>query len=250
MSLWKQTAGQGPDLVLLHGWAMNAGVWRSVLPALAEHYRVTVIELPGHGESPLPDGAQNLDAWVEACLDAAPSQALWLGWSLGGLIAQAAALRAPERVQGLYLMAATPSFVQRDGWLAAMPESVFEQFSAALISDIEMTLKRFLGLQVKGADNARETLRILGLALAERPMASVEGLEAGLGLLLHVDLRESLAGLAMQVHWLLGERDTLVPVAMADNLTMTLPDARISRVAGAAHAPFLSHPEIFLQWLS
>jgi len=250
VSLWSKTTGQGPDLVMLHGWGMNAGVWQSVLPALAEHYRVTVIELPGHGESTLTSDAGNLDSWVDACLDVAPARAAWLGWSLGGLIALRTAIHAPDRVLDLYLLAATPSFVQHDVWSTAMPASVFEQFSAALLKDAETTLKRFLGLQVKGAENARETLRTLSAALGARPVASAAGLEAGLSLLLRVDLRDSLKKLTIPSHWLLGERDTLVPVAMAEPLSEILPKARITRIAGAAHAPFLSHPEAFLQWLT
>ena len=52
MSLWHETSGSGPDLVLVHGWGMNAGVWSLLLPALQERFRVTVLELPGHGASP------------------------------------------------------------------------------------------------------------------------------------------------------------------------------------------------------
>ena len=81
MSLHVQTLGDGPELVLLHGWGMNLGVWEPLLPILQSRYRLTLIELPGHGESPLPDDADNLDAWVQACLEVAPSWATWLGWS-------------------------------------------------------------------------------------------------------------------------------------------------------------------------
>ncbi|MEZ5623317.1 MAG: alpha/beta fold hydrolase [Nitrosomonas sp.] len=45
--------GNGPDLVLLHGWAMHGGVWRGVREQLAMKYRVHLFDLPGHGLSPM-----------------------------------------------------------------------------------------------------------------------------------------------------------------------------------------------------
>lgn len=243
MSVWQATGGVGPDLVLVHGWGMNAAVWEPLLPALEARWRVTRIELPGHGESePISGG---LDAWVDACLDAAPDQASWLGWSLGGLISLAAAQRAPERFHQLCLMAATPSFVQRDGWSCAMPAATFTQFAENLSKDVDTTLRRFLALQVRGSDDARALLRQLGEALNERPAASDEALQDGLALLLNSDLRIAVQGLPVPVSWLLGERDTLVPVALAEALV----PQPVEIVTGAAHAPFLSHPYAFIEWL-
>ena len=247
MNLWHETAGVGPDKVLLHGWGMNAAVWQPLLPGLQERYRVTRIELPGHGASPMLCGG--LDAWVKACLAVAPARAAWVGWSLGGLLAQAVGIGAPERVERLCLVTATPSFVQRAGWPHAMQQAVFEQFAQSLAGDVAGTLKRFLGLQVRGAEDARTLLRVLNAALAQRPDATPDGLETGLRLLLESDLRESLARLSAPSHWLFGGRDTLVPAAVADDLLELLPAVRTRVIGGAGHAPFLSHPQQCLQWL-
>jgi pimeloyl-[acyl-carrier protein] methyl ester esterase len=247
MSLWHDTAGAGPDLVLLHGWGMNAAVWRPLLPGLQERFRVTRIELPGHGASPLLEGG--LDAWTRACLEVAPARAAWVGWSLGGLLALRAALFAPQRVAHLCLVTATPSFVQRAAWPQAMPAAVFEQFAQVLLEDPAATLKRFLGLQVKGAEDARTTLRTLGEALAQRPDPQPRGLQLGLQLLHDGDLRDRLQQLQVASHWLFGARDTLVPAGVADTIRERLPQARVQLVEGAGHAPFLSHPQRCLHWL-
>jgi len=248
MSLWCETAGSGPDMVLLHGWGMNAGVWELLLPALRERYRVTVIELPGHGASAF-EGQADLDAWVQDCLDVAPAKAVWVGWSLGGVLALRTGLIAPERVHALCLVCTTPSFVQREGWQAAMPAAVFDQFAQNLVADPQATLKRFLGLQVKGAEDARTVLRTLSEALAQRPSADSEALRVGLSLLLNADLREPLAQLTMPVHWLFGGRDTLVPVAAAKAVTEMLPAATVESIEAAGHAPLVSHTQESLQWL-
>ncbi|MET0087027.1 MAG: pimeloyl-ACP methyl ester esterase BioH [Sedimenticola sp.] len=242
MKLFSETTGSGPDLVLVHGWGMNAAVWSPLVERLKSDYRMTVIELPGHGGSDYDSSAADIDSWARACLDVAPETAAWIGWSLGGQIAQRASVMAPGRIEKLALVASTPSFVQRDGWPHAMNQNILSQFAKALVKAPAQTLERFLSLQVKGDEEARQTLRLLRQDLALRPDADPVALEHGLDLLLQVDLRHQLDEIDCPVLWLLGERDTLVPVGVADELESLHPDADILVLSGCAHAPFLSHP--------
>ena len=230
------------DLVLLHGWGMNAAVWSGLPPALGQRYRLHPIELPGHGESPL-NTEPSLTGWAQAVLTAAPARAIWLGWSLGGLIALQAARLAPERIDALILMTATPRFVQGLGWPQAMPLTTLQQFQAALLENSRETLDRFLALQVRGSVGARETLRQLRRELRQRPAPQPAALEIGLELLRTSDLRATLPRLSMPSLWLFGQRDTLVPAELGGDLKPLLPRARICTLSGAAHAPFLSHPQ-------
>ncbi|MES9965392.1 MAG: pimeloyl-ACP methyl ester esterase BioH [Candidatus Sedimenticola sp. 20ELBAFRAG] len=250
MRLYRETTGSGPDLVLIHGWGMNAAVWSPLVEQLAVDYRITVIELPGHGGSEYDADCSGLDGWVEACLEAAPEKAIWIGWSLGGQVAQRAALLAPGRVLKLALVASSPSFVQHDDWPHAMDRKTLGLFAKALVKAPAQTLERFLSLQVRGDEEARQTLRLLRQDLAERPEADETALEHGLDLLLNIDLREQVKSIACPVLWLLGERDTLVPVAVAEELEQLLPGADILVLGGCAHAPFLSHPEQSLRALT
>ena len=245
--LWYMTQGQGPELVLIHGWGMHAGVWQPWLPLLAQRFRVTVIELPGHGASPLL--AADLTTWAEACLAVAPPQAIWLGWSLGGLLALQAGLLAPERLRQLCLLTATPCFVQTDDWSAAMPATVFAQFAETLAADPNATLRRFMSLQVRGGAQARQTLRTLQAALAARPAASSAGLQAGLHLLLQTDLRAELAQLSMPSTWLFGGRDTLVPAQVAERIPHLATQTEQKILTSATHAPFLTEPSACMDWL-
>ena len=241
IKLHTETIGTGPDLVLLHGWGMNGGIWESLAEELSTDYQVTTIELPGHGYSPLADDLYSLQNWAEACLAVAPKQATWIGWSLGGLISTQAALCAPHRVSKLVLVASTPRFTQADDWPHAVVRGTLSSFADTLRSDPKKTLERFLALQVRGSAEAKSTLRRLRQDLHHRPEPNPDALDRGLHLLREADLRHSLPQLQCPTLWLLGERDTLTPASVANNISQLLPTAEIKLLAGAGHAPFLSH---------
>ncbi|WP_205352098.1 alpha/beta fold hydrolase, partial [Vibrio cholerae] len=86
MALYWQVSGQGQDLVLVHGWGMNGAVWQQTAQALSDHFRVHVVDLPGYGHS-TEQHAASLEEIAQALLENAPRNAIWVGWSLGGLVA-------------------------------------------------------------------------------------------------------------------------------------------------------------------
>lgn len=245
--------GQGPDLVLLHGWGMHSGIWSNWIPYLQAHFCIHMIDLPGHGFSDdcvAENEPGDLDVWADAVLQVAPETAVWVAWSLGGLVALNAANRQAQRFEGLALVAFTPCFVVKDNWPEALPARVFEQFSEQLVTDYQRTLQRFLSLQVRGSSRDGEILRMMRFAMHSRPAARSAALKQGLDLLRNGDVREPLAQIKLPVFWLLGEQDTLVPgtvVRHFSNIPYTL-------VPGAGHAPFLSDPEYcahhILRWFT
>ena len=243
LKLHTTVTGDGPDLVLLHGWGLHSGVWSTVLPGLAARYRVTAIDLPGHGRSPGRLGT--LAQAAAAVLEAAPDAAHWLGWSLGGMIATAAAAQAPGRVSHLGLVASNPCFVQRPDWPAAMAPEVLAAFADGLEANFEATLTRFLSLQFRGVKGAGDTLRGLRAALAAQPPQAAS-LRDGLAILRDADVRPALAAFPGPVSAVLGGLDTLVPAGVADALRALHPRLSVVTIDGAGHAPFLTHPKRFL----
>ena len=144
MSLHIESHGSGAPLVLLHGWGMHGGVWDSVVPLLAQQFRVHCVDLPGHGYSSRIKGQEfTLDAIV-AELSAQFHEPLNIcGWSLGGMAALRWAQLGSQQVRRLVLVASTPCFIERDDWLFGMAEETLRQFSAELERDHAATLRRF-----------------------------------------------------------------------------------------------------------
>jgi pimeloyl-ACP methyl ester carboxylesterase len=103
-------SGAGSPLLLVHGLGGIIENWCAVAPTLTERHRVLVLDLPGHGRSALLSEARNLDPLAEAALGLAEAEsirdAVWIGHSLGGVVALRAAVLRPDAVRGIVLAAA------------------------------------------------------------------------------------------------------------------------------------------------
>jgi pimeloyl-[acyl-carrier protein] methyl ester esterase len=248
--LYTQALGHGRDIVLVHGWGMHSGVWEDVIESLVDDYRITVMDLPGHGYSRQARAAgHSLAALTRMVAANAPAKAIWIGWSLGGMIAQRLAVDAPERVGKLVLVGSSPSFVRRPGWPHAMAFQTLHQFAEDLKNDYRATLKRFLALEVHGSEHAREQLRLLHRILFQHGEPDAEALQDGLRILESDDLRHALATTACPTLLLLGQRDNLVPVSAGPAIQNLLPHARLHVFPGAGHAPFFSQFAEFIRCL-
>ncbi|HEH9406771.1 MULTISPECIES: pimeloyl-ACP methyl ester esterase BioH [Aeromonas] len=247
MSVSVERFGQGPDLVLLHGWGMNGAVWHGIAQPLAAHYRLHLVDLPGFGNSPLADGSEYSLPWLaEQVAAVLPQKCHLLGWSLGGLVASQLALTQPERCQSLITVASSPCFMARDDWPGIAPK-VLTGFNQMLAGDFKQTIERFLAIQAMGSEHARDDIRQLRHWLAERPAPQLAALEAGLGLLADVDLRDALATLSLPWLRVYGRLDSLVPKAAIPLLDERYPASHSLVLEKASHAPFISHPQQFVE---
>jgi len=242
-----ESVGQGRPLVLLHGFALHGGLFAQLLPALAQHHRVHVVDLPGHGHSD-PIDPWTIDAVVaalERAFVAEPQPLAVMGWSLGGVIALAWALAHPDRLRKLVLVGTSPRFVADESWPHAMAPAMLARFGDELRVACRLTLQRFLSLQVQGSEAGYATLVALRHQLFARGEPDPVMLHAALGTLASADLRGDVARIAIPTLVVAGERDTLAPPEASAWLVQALPAAQLLRLPGAGHAPFLSHPEAF-----
>jgi pimeloyl-[acyl-carrier protein] methyl ester esterase len=246
-SLHVDTAGHGPPLVLLHGWAMHSDMWGPLLPRLAQRFRVHAVDLPGHGHS-APLHGFTLDGVVEALASvfAAEQRPLAvLGWSLGGLVAMRWARLQPARVGRLVLVATSPRFVAGDDWPHAMSDETLARFGDELHVAWKHTIRRFLALQLQGSEHGRATMAALKDRIFARGEPAPKALFGALALIRGADLRGEVGTITQPALVVSGARDTLALPGAGRWLADNLPNARFALVPGAAHVPFLSHADAF-----
>ncbi len=244
-TLYSQTYGTGKPITLVHGWAMHSGIWRGFAQQLAQHYQVTCIDLPAHGRSAkvTPFTLENVsDALVSSLPE---NDSCWLGWSLGASVVLDIAHRYPERVNSLILLTGNPLFVSAADWSGVKP-SVLDNFAASLTADCQTTLMRFLALQVNGLPDSKNLLKELKAAIMECEPPDHDSLQGGLDILKHTDLRAVLAQLTIPVSVILGDKDTLVPVVVGQQMQQLLAQLELTILNGAGHVPFLSHTQQLL----
>jgi pimeloyl-[acyl-carrier protein] methyl ester esterase len=234
-----ETSGAGPDLVLIHGWAMHGGIFEPLTRRLRERFRLHVVDLPGHGFSRDDDTKLDPPTCAKKLLDTLP-RAIWIGWSFGGLVSLHAALMNPVKVRGIVQIAASPRFVAALDWPHGVAPDVFTQFESGLRRDYRATIERFLALEAIGSDDAQAELRDLKTRVFERGEPAVAALECGMRELETADLRARIRELAAPNLWIAGRRDRLVPAAAMRWAAQQNPQSRFVEIS-SGHAPFVSH---------
>ena len=242
MGLHVESSGSGPDLVLLHGWGMNASLWDDAVTGLMQQFRVHAVDLPGHGASSTCTPYE-LNAVTAALAAASPPHATVCGWSLGGQLAMNWALTRPGQVERLVLVAGTPRFVRGADWDCGIEAAVLEEYALSLARDWRAAMLQFNKLQAHGDRHRRTVSRRLreGLLAHGEPVAAA--LAAGLQILKETDLRANLRHIAQPALLLHGACDAIVPLAAGEFLQRNLPRATLEVFAQTAHAPLVAQPQ-------
>jgi pimeloyl-[acyl-carrier protein] methyl ester esterase len=242
MSLHIEIVGNGPvPLVMLHGWAMHGGVMSPLVDMLKSQCTMHMVDLPGHGFSRDCSLPLEPSACAAAIAERTPP-AIWLGWSLGGLIALTAALEQVPQVRGLAMLCATPKFVRTDDWPHGNDEVLIRQLATDLEIDYHATLERFMALEAMGSADPRAELRALRQLVFARGEPDLRVLQEGIRILQDSDRRRELADLRMPSSWLAGRRDRLVPPA-AMRWSAEQCNGRYQQIEHAGHAPFFGHAD-------
>lgn len=233
-----QIIGQGSPLVLFHGWGFDSQIWQTIVPdllALPTPYQVYLVDLPGFGGSSQMDW----DEFKHTLLSQVPMQFILCGWSLGGLFATRLAQEAPQRVKKLLQITSSPYFLQAPNWAGIAP-AILDDFYHLFIKAPQLTRHQFVQTQLPSGEKS---------PIDDEQTVNIAGLEAGLSVLKHWDLRRSLAQLDMPVAYLFGRLDRIVSYKIRDNLQECYPHFHYTLFARAGHMPFLSHRAAFLAWI-
>lgn len=246
--------GNGPDLVLLHGWSMDSEVWQPVLPLLETSFTVHRIDLPGHGINIDCFPGDRLEDWASAVIAVMPALSICVGWSLGGLLALALVRQQSSCIARLGLVACSPKFTGGADWPHAVQADLLEDFSSGLDVNSPQTLNRFIRLTALGDPKAIQLSRRLQLSINRNGKVNMAALRAGLRFLRDEDLRDVFRRITCPLWAALGDADRLVPVETVSGLVQLNEAVRIDVFDHCGHIPFMSYPDIFVtrmkSWLS
>ncbi len=245
-------SGDGRPLVLLHGWGLHSGVWKSILPELNKQFHCYAVDMLGHGESQAGNSKPfNLDNMREALHilinNIEADNIILAGWSLGGLVAMDYLSYFPGKVKKLILIAANACFCKQSDWPYGLDATVLDNFSQQLELDYKKTVDKFMALQMLGSDDYKRSLKVLKNAIASCPEPAMQALRNGLGILKTTDLREKLSALPQAILMISGEHDRLIPYQAAEAMQQLFNNAQSTMIKDAGHAPFISHPDEFIQ---
>jgi pimeloyl-[acyl-carrier protein] methyl ester esterase len=253
-----QVSGSGPNLVLLHGWGLHGGIWQTILPLLEMNFTVHNVDLPGFGHSPIHNGEYDLDYLVESVQSVLPEKCYLMGWSLGGVIATALALKDSEtlnentascKIDKLITVASNPCFVARHDWPFGMKQTVLESFIHYLAEDFKGTLIKFLAIQTMGSPTQKEDVAQLKETVFMHGLPAEKALKGGLQILRDVNLLPKLKNLKIPFLRIYGKLDTLVPVKSVEPVSNVVTNSESIIFTKSGHSPFLSESELFVKTL-
>ncbi len=235
--IYYEVHGDGPPLLLTHGYSSTSAMWRGQIEALSKHYRLVLWDMRGHGQSDYPDDPSAYSealtvADMAALLDEVGAKhAIIGGLSLGGYMSLAFYRAHPDRVRALLIIDTGPGFKKddaREAWNKRAHE----------------TGDRF----------EREGLAILQTLSRERSSVShrdASGLaRAARGMLTQRDARviELLPDIKVPALVVVGADDTPF-LAASDYMAAKIPGAKKVVIPAAGHAVNIDQPQAFIDAL-
>lgn len=250
LDLYSHCGGEGPPVTLLHGFTTHSGAWEAIQRQLERRYRVLAIDLPGHGRSPAPppnyDFAACVDDLITHMVRAGNTTGALVGYSMGGRIALAMAVRAPDLITRLVLEGASPGIDDPTARAARRADDT------ALADDLEAgDLASFMDRWQ--SQPLFHTLRRLDAAVLARARAiRLDNDKVGLAAALRAlgtgsqpSYWNALANVRTPTLLLTGEWDDKFD-RIAREMHARLPASSRSVVPGAGHTTHLENPDGFL----
>jgi pimeloyl-ACP methyl ester carboxylesterase len=247
--IYFETAGAGPDLVLVHAGVSDCRMWDPQFDAFAANHRVVRYDHRGLGKSAMPEGGYALRDDLSAVLEhLSVKQAAFVGCSMGGATVVDFALEHPEMVTALVLVGSGVSGLNDPSQLSVDTIKHWtELLNAVRDGDVErareLDAKYWLdgpardvsqidpGYRVRARQLHRENFSLANFARVEEPLKP-----PAIG-----RLRELTAPTLIVI----GDHDSEDLIKLADRLAAEIPNAHRITVKNAAHLPSLEHPREF-----
>jgi 3-oxoadipate enol-lactonase len=239
---YRDTGGEGPPIVLVHGFTGNVRNWALTVPAIRNRFRCISFDLPGHGLSDKPTDSASYELTRMADVVWSAIQALGLeqpvlmGHSMGGMIAQIVALAHPESLRALILIDTAAETVEiRNADRQKLIDALAEGGVAAAF---ELQLER-------AEPRVRDNPQFVALWREQFMMTSAEAIiGGGEAMASRESLIERLKSLHLPTLIVCGEND-LPFLEPSKKMHEAIKSSRLEIIAGAGHSPTFETPEEF-----
>jgi pimeloyl-ACP methyl ester carboxylesterase len=244
--------GEGPPLVFVHGLSGCWQNWLENIPHFARSHRVIAVDLPGFGESELPNEDISIPGYgrfLDAFLaEVGIERTVLVGNSMGGFIAAETAISHPARVDGLVLVSAAGGVFP-----AGRKTRAQARFGMLTYPLTPLFMARRTGAMRRPRLRAAMLLLVVRYPSRIRPElvwevssgAGKPGFRAALRALLDYDFRERLPEVSDPTLIVWGRNDQVVPVRGADEYERLIPGARKVIFEQTGHVPMLERPARF-----
>lgn len=236
----RPATGDFPRIVLIHSLALDASVWDDVLPRLAAHAEIITLDCRGHGRSDHAPGPYSIEMMgydiADVLDDAGWYDAIVVGCSMGGCVAQSFAASNPQRLRGLGLIDTT-AWYGPDAPVAWRKRAATVQ-AEGLSGMAEFQVTRWFGdrFREENPDRVRAVMDIF----TRNDLGCYAATCAMLG---DADLRPFLAKIRVPVAIVVGEEDYATPIDAARELQHAIADASLTVLPGARHLTPIECPE-------
>lgn len=243
LSVAYQLTGQGPALVLLHGFTVDSRMWKPQLDSLSKNFTVIAWDAPGAGQSSDPPASFTIRDWADCLAGLLDSigvkQAHILGLSWGGILAQEFYRRHPELVLSLIL---SDTYA---GWKGSLPEPIPEERLAACLRDASLPPDQVVTKYLAGmfTDSATEKIKqeLGDIMLQFHPI----GFRLMSMAIARLDTRDIFPKIRVPTLLIWGEEDKRSPINVAHQFREAIPGSKLVIISNAGHVCNLEKPNQF-----
>ncbi|MEQ1579459.1 MAG: 3-oxoadipate enol-lactonase [Steroidobacteraceae bacterium] len=231
-----------PVVVLAHALATDLSFWDLQVAVWSRVFRVVRYDLRGHGQSQAPAGPYGFEQMVDevtGLLDYLKvDKAAFVGLSLGGMIGQALALRAPQRLTALVLAetnARTPEALK-----GMWQQRIAGATSGGMETQIEGSLARWFTPDYR----TRSPLTVEWITSLIR-QTQPAGFIACCRAIENLDFLDRLTGVSVPTLVVAGAEDQAAPLANLQGIAAKIPGSTFVKIAGAAHLGNIEQSSVF-----
>jgi len=235
--------GEGPPLVLLHGFLCDSRCWRTQLDGLSDRFKVIAWDAPGAGASSDPPETFTITDWASVlvsfldALEIGPATVLGLSW--GGMLAQEVYRLYPDRVERLVL---ADTYA---GWKGSLPPDAVEKRVARCYRDAARPAAEVVDEWVPAdffADASPELVDEMARVFVDFHPPGFRLMAKSLA---ETDTTDLLPRIAVPTLLVWGERDVRSPLDIARAFERAIPRASLEVIQGLGHVSNMESPTMF-----